>query len=113
MLDLFGLITTEKNTIPATKIISQPDRNINNTYIQTDETKIEFIPSDKEIFKIKLLEKKIAKVTKIYKDGRKEESFWDASNFKSSSSLSGNIHSTTFWRTRKITGLLKIIYEVK
>ena len=76
------------------------------------DTAIELIPANESQFKQSLLKKKRAKRTWVYKSGEKREEIWDAHNFKISSNLKGNIQSTNHWRSRKETGLIKVILEI-
>lgn len=93
--------STEKNTTVE-----------HNPIKYTGETVIEFIPNNETQFKQLLLQKKKARRTWIYKNGTSRTEIWDATNFKPSSNLKGNSQSTNHWRTRKETGLIKIIFEI-
>lgn len=62
-------------------------------------------------FKQKLLQKKQAKRTWIYSDGRTEMDVWHADSFHPDSNLLGNIHSTKY-RHWKTSGLVKLICEI-
>ena len=78
----------------------------------TGNTIIEFVPPSEGQFRRLLLQKKCAKRTWVYKDGRSRTELWDAHNFTESSNLRGNIQSTNHWRSRKETGLVKVILEI-
>ncbi|MBQ9207442.1 MAG: hypothetical protein IJ158_12140 [Treponema sp.] len=91
------------------QIVTQNSPEANSYFI---DTVIEFIPANETQFKQLLLQKKCARRTWIYKDGKKRVEIWDAHNFKTSSSLKGNIQSTVHWRSRKDTGLIKVILEI-
>lgn len=75
-------------------------------------TEIQFIPSDEIVFKKRLLEKKEAKRTWIYSDGKEENEIWKAKKFKIESNLRGNITSTNKWREKSALGIVKVILEV-
>lgn len=122
LLDIFGLLklsnnvpeihevsTTEK--IPSTSTEKKTTVE-HNPIMYTGETVIEFIPNNETQFKQLLLQKKKARRTWIYRDGTSRTEIWDATKFKPSSNLKGNIQSTNHWRTRKETGLIKIIFEI-
>ena len=78
----------------------------------TGNTAIEFVPPGEGQFRRLLLQKKCAKRTWVYQDGRSRTELWDAHNFTESSNLRGNIQSTNHWRSRKETGLVKVILEI-
>jgi len=61
--------------------------------------KYTFIPSNEKEFKEQLLSKKRAYIKIIYENGTEELKPWDASNFKESSGLRGNINSKTWFRS--------------
>lgn len=125
LLDIFGLIQFTKSNELAIQNNSTEDdfvtginvEHISSPVIQPQfnysmETIIEFNPQNEIQFKQLLLQKKRAKRTWIYKNGKSKTEIWDAHNFKTSSSLKGNIQSTTHWRSRKETGLIKVILEI-
>ncbi len=124
LLDIFGLIKFSENnesliqnsfieeSISKIDEISIPSQTVHVQYNYSMDTVIEFIPQNEIQFKQLLLQKKRAKRTWIYKDGRSRTEIWDAHNFKISSNLKGNIQSTTHWRSRKETGLIKVILEI-
>lgn len=78
----------------------------------TGNTIIEFVPPSEGQFRWLLLQKKCAKRTLIYQDGRTKSELWDAHNFKESSGLKTNIQSSAYWKSRKETGLVKVILEI-
>ncbi len=122
MLDIFGLlkfddtssftsggyavapVDASTETPAATAIPPKP--------IFAGNTTIEFVPPSEGQFRRLLLQKKIAKRTWVYQDGRSRTELWDAHNFTESSNLRGNIRSTNHWRNRKETGLVKVILEI-
>lgn len=125
LLDIFGLITFPENKysliqndyIDRTFLNSEknPISESETTQMQHNysvDTVIEFIPQNETQFKQLLIQKKCAKRTWIYKDGNSKTEIWDAHNFKTSSSLRNNIQSTNHWRSRKETGLIKVILEI-
>ena len=123
LLDIFNLlksfdnletphafISEEKKQSTSAEIPVVTQNSVSNSYFI--DTVIEFIPANEAQFKQLLLQKKYARRTWMYKDGRKKVERWDAHNFKTSSSLKGNIQSTAHWRSRKDTGLIKVILEI-
>ena len=124
LLDIFDLLKSFDSLVSTPASISEENiqfapvempsitKNSPETNTYFIDTVIEFIPANETQFKQLLLQKKYAKRTWIYKDGRKKVETWDAHNFKNSSSLKGNIQSTTHWRSRKDTGLIKVILEI-
>jgi hypothetical protein len=77
--------------------------------------RFEFDPDPPAVFKARLLETKMARVTIHYRDGRTEDRIWNAPNFKQSGNLLGNLRSRPEfrkgeWQRRKITCVsLKIV----
>lgn len=71
-----------------------------------------FSPSDEKEFKQKLLIAQKAKRTWFYPDGKTIIDYWDASQFKETSSLRGNIQSNNKVRNKAETGLFKLLIEI-
>ena len=67
-----------------------------------------FTPSDEVKFKDELLKSKKAHFKLTYSTGVVKTSSWNASEFSPDSNLRNNIMSRTFWRERKLEGLLKV-----
>lgn len=67
-----------------------------------------FHPTDEKLFKAELLKSRNAYFVLTYDSGAVKQTPWDASDFKESSNLRGNIQSKTFWRTRNKDGLVKV-----
>jgi len=76
------------------------------------KTEIELIPNDKSEFQRLLLDKRIARRELIYTDGRHEIGFWRVHALNSQSGIMRNIQSSNFWRSRKDTGLEKVVITV-
>lgn len=62
------------------------------------------------VFESKLTEKKSAKRKYYYRTGDVRDDVWNASSFNGN--LSGNIHSSTYWRKRRETGLIKVEFFI-
>lgn len=82
-------------------------RNVSN-----DGFQLEFIPSDENVFKQRLIETKRAKRTWYYPNNRTEEDFWNVNIFNEESGLRGNIYSQPRYREKGHTGLYKIKLEI-
>lgn len=103
LLDLFDLIALPsvglgdclQETKPATKFI------------------LEFVPSDEELFKSKLIASGRAKRTWTYADGTVEQDTWFAGRMTETSHLRGNIFSNNKVRNREELGLVKLRLEIE
>ena len=71
-------------------------------------TPLFFHPADEKLFKDELLKSRKAHFVLTYDSGAVKQTSWDASDFKGSSNLRGNIQSKTFWRNRNKEGLIKV-----
>jgi hypothetical protein len=93
----------------APRTTSRPDAD------NTEVLRFEFDPSPHDMFRARLLETKMARMTIHYKDGHTEDRIWNAANFKEDSNLLGNLRSRPEfrkgeWQRRKISWVsLKII----
>lgn len=78
-----------------------------------DDFIIEFDRDEKE-FKVELINRKIAYITEYYSDGTTKIIKWNASKFKESSNLRGNISSKTNYRmkVRQRLGIKKIFISI-
>ena len=94
---------------PLTPVVSVSNQVVNKK--QKFETELIFYPSDLNLFKKELINKKKATIILTYDTGRVKTIDWVANNFSVDSDLKGNIQSKSFWRTRKSDGLIKV--EVK
>ena len=74
---------------------------------------ISLIPSDIDIFKSELLQRKQAIITWVYGDGSQENKIWDASKFKTTSSVRGNLQSRAQWRNKSTNGLVEVRVRIK
>jgi hypothetical protein len=72
--------------------------SINTQAESTNLLPIELIPSDVFLFKETLLEKREAKITVFYKDGRKEVKSWKANRFTEESDVIANLRSRKDFR---------------
>ncbi len=123
LLDIFNLLKFDDDTLssfPMSDISELPDvpkETLQNSVSPTPQnytgnTVIEFRPASEGQFRRLLLLKKCARRAWVYKDGKTRTEVWDAHNFTESSNLKGNIQSTNHWRSRKETGLVKVILEI-
>lgn len=62
---------------------------------------IKLEPEGESAFKARLLEKKVAKITIYYINGRREYKDWDALNFAANSDVIGNLRSRSEFRNGK------------
>lgn len=121
VLDVYHMVKLDEDQKVSYPKIVQIDKNTESTISNNSsvsisdsyETQIEFIPKNETLFKQLLLQKKQAKRTWIYKNGAIKTEIWDAGRFTITSNLRGNITSTNHWRSRKETGLIKIILEIE
>ena len=111
LLSLFNLYSkpTQKNNITE---IKQERLGLDNNKPLTEDFSLEFIPSDENIFKQKLLQAKKANRTWYYSNGKIVNDIWDASRFTIESNLRGNIYSNNKVRQRTKTGLKKLKIEI-
>jgi len=86
-------------------------RNIHNFENPSLKPLLTLLPDD-DTFREKLLIHKIAKKTITYADGREKKGIWNASNFKETSNVKGNIWSGPLkkWEKKEIIGT---VFEVK
>lgn len=110
-------VTEKHKNLEIPQFNLKTDVNFRQDFSNSSENPPEviFFISDQQVsssqFKQKLLQTKCAERTWIYKDGREEKDFWDASKFSLESNLLGNIHSTKY-RHWKTSGLKKIICSI-
>lgn len=80
--------------LPAARTNPSPVRND----YQSKPLPIILVPSDPDRFKQELLRTRIAEIVTTYSDGRVETKVWRAANFRSSSSVMGNLRSRLEFR---------------
>lgn len=87
----------------APKRIKYIERSEIKRYSRTGTENFELIlnPSDKEVFKERLLETKSATIKYLYKNGLIVDKHWDASRFTRESNLMGNIYSKSGIRKKE------------
>lgn len=101
-----GVKTITKPTLPAVTVSTtagKSKRKKGNSRVE-----LVFCPADEEQFKTELLKRKSARFVLTYDSGAVKTTSWDASKFKITSDLRGNIESKTFWRNAGKEGLVRV-----
>lgn len=117
---LFGIKIDLKPTHPTPP---EPSTSVKQVYLQntiynepirSDTLQIELVPSDQRVFKIKLLEKKLAYIYIYYSDGKIEEKPWRAWAFRESSNVFGNLRSRPEFRQGwQKRGITKVVVSIE